>query len=114
MRVPIFIACRGTPKSKGEEFEPLFVISPTVFGRETDATNLSNSCFQRLIVPAISFCTRSGPGVETGGPPADVKWIAGHPIIPFVPTSSLGCAICDPVIAVRCFAGGPAILRGRK
>src|SRR4029077_11316844 len=23
----------------------------------------------------------------------------GNPIVPFVPTSSLGCAICDPVIA---------------
>src|SRR5215475_9884361 len=35
----------------------------------------------------------------------------GNPIIPFVPTSSLGCAICDPLIAVWCFAGGPALLR---
>ncbi|PYU22172.1 MAG: hypothetical protein DMG30_15570 [Acidobacteria bacterium] len=24
----------------------------------------------------------------------------GNPIVPFVPTSSLGCAICDPVIAI--------------
>ena len=23
----------------------------------------------------------------------------GNPIVPFVPTSSLGCAICDPIIA---------------
>ena len=33
----------------------------------------------------------------------------GNPIIPFQPTSSLGCAICDPVIALWCFAGGPSI-----
>lgn len=33
----------------------------------------------------------------------------GNPIIPFQPTSSLGCAICDPVIAIWCFAGGPSI-----
>jgi hypothetical protein len=33
----------------------------------------------------------------------------GNPIIPFVPTSSLGCAICDPVIAVWCLAGGPSV-----
>jgi len=33
----------------------------------------------------------------------------GTPIIPFVPTSSLGCAICDPVIALWCFAGAPSI-----
>lgn len=34
----------------------------------------------------------------------------GNPIIPFAPTSSLGCAICDPVIALWCCAGAPSIL----
>ena len=33
----------------------------------------------------------------------------GNPIVPFVPDSSLGCAICDPVIALWCFAGGPSV-----
>jgi|ERR1700758_1151509 hypothetical protein len=33
----------------------------------------------------------------------------GNPIVPFVPSSSLGCAICDPVIAAWCFAGGPSV-----
>ena len=33
----------------------------------------------------------------------------GNPIIPFLPTSSLGCAVCDPVIAAWCFAGAPAL-----
>lgn len=33
----------------------------------------------------------------------------GNPIIPFVEHSSLGCAICDPVIALWCFAGGPSV-----
>jgi hypothetical protein len=33
----------------------------------------------------------------------------GNPIIPFSATSSLGCAICDPVIAAWCFAGAPSI-----
>lgn len=33
-------------------------------------------------------------------------WLKGHPILPFAHTSSLGCAICDPVIAVWCFRGG--------
>ena len=39
----------------------------------------------------------------------------GEPILPFAPTSSLGCAICDPVIALWCFAQGPSIgdLRAR-
>src|ERR1700730_5084003 len=32
-----------------------------------------------------------------------VHHLHGRPIIPFVPTSSLGCAICDPVIAAWCF-----------
>jgi len=40
----------------------------------------------------------------------------GNPIIPFAPLSSFGCAICDPVIAVWCFAGAPSVyhLLGRK
>jgi hypothetical protein len=33
----------------------------------------------------------------------------GNPIIPFAPESSLGCAICDPVIALLCFAGAPSV-----
>ena len=33
----------------------------------------------------------------------------GNPIIPFAEHSSLGCAICDPVIALWCFAGGPSV-----
>ncbi|MFI9612881.1 DUF6010 family protein [Streptomyces sp. NPDC052023] len=33
--------------------------------------------------------------------------VKGNPIVPFSHDSSLGCAICDPVIALRCLAGGP-------
>jgi hypothetical protein len=33
----------------------------------------------------------------------------GTPIVPFYATSSLGCAICDPVIAVWCFMGAPSL-----
>jgi Family of unknown function (DUF6010) len=33
----------------------------------------------------------------------------GNPLLPFALTSSLGCAICDPVIAVWCFAGAPSL-----
>jgi hypothetical protein len=36
-------------------------------------------------------------------------FLYGNPIVPFVATSSFGCAICDPVIAVWCFAGGPSV-----
>jgi hypothetical protein len=40
-----------------------------------------------------------------------VHHLYGHPIVPFIPTSSLGCAICDPVIAAWCFAGAPSVYR---
>jgi hypothetical protein len=33
----------------------------------------------------------------------------GNPLLPFDLTSSLGCAICDPVIALWCFAGAPSL-----
>jgi Family of unknown function (DUF6010) len=35
--------------------------------------------------------------------------LCGNPLLPFDPTSSLGCAICDPIIAGWCFAGAPSI-----
>jgi hypothetical protein len=37
----------------------------------------------------------------------------GNPILPFEAASSLGCAICDPVIAAWCFAGAPSLFTGR-
>ncbi|ACZ87927.1 DUF6010 family protein [Streptosporangium roseum] len=36
--------------------------------------------------------------------------LKGSPILPFAEHSSFGCAICDPVIALWCFAGGPSII----
>lgn len=36
--------------------------------------------------------------------------LKGHPIIPFAHNSSLGCAICDPVIALWCLRGGPSLV----
>lgn len=39
-----------------------------------------------------------------------VHHLKGNPIIPFAPTSSLGCAICDPVIALWCLWGGPSLI----
>jgi hypothetical protein len=32
----------------------------------------------------------------------------GNAIVPFLPTSSAGCAVCDLVIALWCFAGAPS------
>lgn len=40
-----------------------------------------------------------------------VHHVRGEPIIPFADHSSLGCAVCDPVIAIWCLAGGPAVVR---
>ncbi|GII64854.1 hypothetical protein Skr01_49390 [Sphaerisporangium krabiense] len=39
-----------------------------------------------------------------------VHHLNGNPIIPFALDSSLGCAICDPVIALWCLAGGPSLV----
>ncbi|MEV1329867.1 DUF6010 family protein [Micromonospora costi] len=38
-----------------------------------------------------------------------VHHLNGGAILPFAPGSSLGCAICDPVIAVWCLAGGRSV-----
>ncbi|MEU7749191.1 DUF6010 family protein [Nonomuraea sp. NPDC049158] len=35
--------------------------------------------------------------------------LQGSPLLPFAADSSFGCAICDPVIALWCFAGGPSV-----
>jgi hypothetical protein len=38
----------------------------------------------------------------------------GNPLLPFDPTSSLGCAICDPVLALWFFAGAPSMIEMRR
>jgi hypothetical protein len=45
-----------------------------------------------------------------------VHHLHGSPLLPFSATSSLGCALCDPVIALWCFAGAPALKKtsGRR
>jgi hypothetical protein len=40
-----------------------------------------------------------------------VHHLYGNPIVPFVPTSSAGCAICDLSLAAWYFAGAPSIYR---
>ena len=39
-----------------------------------------------------------------------LHYLYGHPILPFAATSSLGCAICDPVIAIWFLMGAPTKL----
>ncbi len=36
-------------------------------------------------------------------------YLYGNPIVPFSSTSSFGCAICDPIIAIWCFIGAPSV-----
>jgi hypothetical protein len=43
-----------------------------------------------------------------------VHHLFGNPIIPFLPLSSFGCAICDPVIALWCFVDAPSFFRLRR
>lgn len=47
-----------------------------------------------------------------------VHHLNGISLIPFVDDASLGCAVCDPVIALWCFAGGASVRellgRGRQ
>ncbi|MEV4976780.1 DUF6010 family protein [Streptomyces scopuliridis] len=46
-----------------------------------------------------------------------VHHIKGSPLIPFAHDSSLGCAICDPVIALWCLRGGSTLrdlFRGKR
>lgn len=38
-----------------------------------------------------------------------LHYLKGAPIIPWLSHSSLGCCICDPVIAIWCLRGGPSI-----
>lgn len=38
-----------------------------------------------------------------------VHHLYGNPIVPFVPESSAGCAICDPVLVFWYFRGAPSI-----
>jgi Family of unknown function (DUF6010) len=38
-----------------------------------------------------------------------VHHLYGNPLLPFSLTSPLGCAICDPVIAIWYFAGAPSL-----
>lgn len=50
---------------------------------------------------------------------AHVAWDLAHhaqgePILRFDPASSLGCAVCDTVIAVWFFAGAPSPFRSRS
>ena len=40
--------------------------------------------------------------------------VKGVDLLPWAPHSSLGCAICDPVIAVWCLAGGRPLDRLRR
>lgn len=73
--------------------------------------------WELLFTTAITFCAYKG---LTSYRWIGVAWLLhtvldiihnalGRPILPFAPHSSFGCAICDPVIALWCFANGPSV-----
>ncbi|MFI6871284.1 DUF6010 family protein [Nocardia sp. NPDC050406] len=75
--------------------------------------------WELLITAAITYCAYRGLKswrfigiawlLHTA---ADVlHHVKGSPILPFAHDSSLGCAICDPVIALWCLTGGPDVIR---
>jgi hypothetical protein len=43
-----------------------------------------------------------------------VHHLQGNPIVPFLEHSSLGCALCDPVIALWCLSGGPSLTDAKQ
>lgn len=75
--------------------------------------------------PLVTFCAYRG---LNSYPFIGIGWLLhtvwdvfhhlyGDPIVPFAPTSSFGCAVCDPFITLWCFAGGPSVfdlVRGRR
>ena len=62
-----------------------------------------------LCLPGIEILPFIGVGwlLHTGWDA--LHHLYGNPIVPFAADSSLGCAICDPVIAPWCFAGAPSV-----
>lgn len=71
-----------------------------------------------LFAAAVTFCAYRGLESWTF---IGIGWLLhtgwdllhhlkGNPIIPFAHDSSLGCAICDPVIALWCLRGGPSLI----
>jgi hypothetical protein len=77
-------------------------------------------------LPPLSPSALSGGSGPTTGSASDGCYIpagtcritsTGNPIVPFVADSSFACAVCDPVIALWCFAQAPSVhdlLRRRK
>ncbi|MCK8495336.1 DUF6010 family protein [Spirosoma sp. RP8] len=41
-----------------------------------------------------------------------VHHLYANPIVPFEPSSSAGCAVCDTILALWFFAGAPTVLNG--
>lgn len=75
--------------------------------------------WELVFTAAITFCAYKGltsyRWIGVGWLLHTVLDIIHHlldrPILAFAPHSSFGCAICDPVIALWCFANGPSIRR---
>ena len=66
------------------------------------------------VLTACAFCGLQSYSFIAAGWLLHAGWdvlhhLYGNPLLPFAPTSSLGCAICDPVVAFWFLAGAPSV-----
>jgi Family of unknown function (DUF6010) len=78
-------------------------LGPWEFAYTTAATYIAFRGLRSYTLIGIAWLLHTGWDI--------VHHLYGNPIVPFVANSSLGCAICDPVIALWCFMGAPSLLR---
>jgi len=78
-------------------------LGPWEFAYTTLATYIAYRGLRSYTFIGIAWLLHSGWDI--------VHHLYGNPIVPFVAKSSLGCAICDVVIALWCFMGAPSLLR---
>lgn len=76
-------------------------LGPLEFAFLTVMTFLAYRGLQSYTFIGVAWLLHSGWDI--------VHYLYGNPIVPFAATSSFGCALCDPVIALWCFAGGPSV-----
>jgi hypothetical protein len=81
-------------------------LGPWEFAYTAVATYLAFRGLRSYTVIGIAWLLHTGWDI--------VHHLYANPIVPFLANSSLGCAICDPVIALWCFMGAPALLRGGR
>jgi hypothetical protein len=108
--------CSFLPEPRRREFNAVVVGGAGAAYISGGSFGLGELAFTSLMTVVAYFGLRSWTFIGVG-------WLLhtgwdvlhhrrGEPLIPSVHDSSFGCAVCDPVIALWCFAGGrsPAAL----